>query len=392
MRKLVTTILFFICLSITAQVPHAAKQNFSNVCYFGDSVFLKQGASAGLVWTCLDNTGNGYWAPGGGSNSAWSLTGNSGTSPSSNFIGTTDVQPLLIESNSDDIISIVGHGIAPYSGVIINDADANTIVKFITQGAPIASLCDVGGNYNGTVGIFNDVTKTIKFHTATTNYLQSDTGIKIHATNGNYETFDNTFSWFNDGTFNPKDSFIGRSLVFVSHNSGRLDQAKMGVGIPVESSTLIVWSLSVTDTTGNRNGLKNTAQAIGGYDTVNGPHFIQFQVGDTVDNVMSKLFMTDGIFQFNFHDYIANTNINPLTIHPNEVVITQPVKIADGTQAAGYVYTSDASGNATWQNLSTQIFTLPVYANDAAAGGGGLITGQLYQSIIAGDGMVKIKQ
>lgn len=35
---------------------------------------------------------------------------------------------------------------------------------------------------------------------------------------------------------------------------------------------------------------------------------------------------------------------------------------------------------------------LPVYANDAAAGIGGLTTGQLYQTVVGGDGIVKIKQ
>ena len=36
--------------------------------------------------------------------------------------------------------------------------------------------------------------------------------------------------------------------------------------------------------------------------------------------------------------------------------------------------------------------SLPVYSDDAAAGAGGVITGQLYQSVSGGDGFVKIKQ
>ena len=51
---------------------------------------LKTNGAGVLTWS-NDNSGSG---------SGWSLTGNSGTSPSTNFIGTTDGQPLIFKVNN----------------------------------------------------------------------------------------------------------------------------------------------------------------------------------------------------------------------------------------------------------------------------------------------------
>jgi hypothetical protein len=56
--------------------------------------------NAGYVLTS-DSAGVGTWqAPPSGGGSGWSLTGNSGTDPSTNFVGTTDPHPLTIKANS----------------------------------------------------------------------------------------------------------------------------------------------------------------------------------------------------------------------------------------------------------------------------------------------------
>src|SRR5262245_37823296 len=48
--------------------------------------YYNSGAPSSPNWTVLGGSGNG-----------WSLAGNSGTNPSANFIGTTDVQPILFK-------------------------------------------------------------------------------------------------------------------------------------------------------------------------------------------------------------------------------------------------------------------------------------------------------
>ena len=40
----------------------------------------------------------------------WSLTGNSGTNPSTNFLGTTDNQPLVIKTNGAEAMRVAADG------------------------------------------------------------------------------------------------------------------------------------------------------------------------------------------------------------------------------------------------------------------------------------------
>ena len=41
---------------------------------------------------------------------AWELTGNAGTDPNTNFLGTTDNQPLVIKTNNNDVMNIGTNG------------------------------------------------------------------------------------------------------------------------------------------------------------------------------------------------------------------------------------------------------------------------------------------
>lgn len=56
----------------------------------------------GVTYAVLDSTGGGF--------SGWSLTGNSGTDPSTNFLGTTDAQDLVIKTNGIVIGRFSGDG------------------------------------------------------------------------------------------------------------------------------------------------------------------------------------------------------------------------------------------------------------------------------------------
>ncbi len=56
----------------------------------------QHGATAGQVLTWTGSA----WLPGSPSSSGWSLTGNTGTTPGTNFIGTTDAEPIVFKVNS----------------------------------------------------------------------------------------------------------------------------------------------------------------------------------------------------------------------------------------------------------------------------------------------------
>lgn len=85
---------------------------------------------------------------------------------------------------------------------------------------------------------------------------------------------------------------------------------------------------------------------INGGSTISATFRVQSQVGDIY---IAQFIDNAGLNTTRFFD---NGNI----IHDGDIDINGAVKIVDGTQQAGYVLTSDASGNASWQ---------------AAGGGGG---------------------
>ncbi|WP_089779025.1 beta strand repeat-containing protein [Chitinophaga sp. YR573] len=50
------------------------------------------------------------WAPAAATGSGWSLTGNAGTAPATNFIGTTDAQPFVIRTNNTEVARVATDG------------------------------------------------------------------------------------------------------------------------------------------------------------------------------------------------------------------------------------------------------------------------------------------
>jgi len=100
--------------------------------------------------------------------SSWSLTGNSGTTPATNQLGTTDAQPLIFKSNNAETLRVLSNGnvikgnttsdaklhIEGTSTSVFNDGfEDNTIPPFTTSGT--------GGNWTttNTAGNFNSGTR-----------------------------------------------------------------------------------------------------------------------------------------------------------------------------------------------------------------------------------------
>ena len=79
---------------------------------------------------------NGTWATPSGGGSGWSLTGNSGTTAGTNFIGTTDAQDLVFKSSSNEIVRIttggdvaIGNFSNPESKLEIRDMFADIYIR-----------------------------------------------------------------------------------------------------------------------------------------------------------------------------------------------------------------------------------------------------------------------
>src|SRR5262249_28955452 len=101
---------------------------------------------------------------------AWSLTGNSGTNPSTNFIGTTDAQPLMFRINNtkagyiDYNTGAVGLG---YLSLNSNKATGNTAVGYeagysITPGSNNTAI-ESSALLSDSSGIKNTARETFAF-------------------------------------------------------------------------------------------------------------------------------------------------------------------------------------------------------------------------------------
>jgi len=92
-----------------------------------------------------------YKIGGGGGGSGWALTGNASTDSSANFLGTTDLKPLLIRTNNNTVVKIDKEG---KIGV------GNT--------APISTLHVSGGQYLSLSNVFTLAPKlsNLKFNTS----------------------------------------------------------------------------------------------------------------------------------------------------------------------------------------------------------------------------------
>ncbi len=81
---------------------------------------------------------------------SWSLTGNSSTTPGTNFIGTTDVQDFVIKSNNLERMRITSAGKIGIGTTIVDSAFINVNAGSITNGSTgYPTLLNVEGSKNG---------------------------------------------------------------------------------------------------------------------------------------------------------------------------------------------------------------------------------------------------
>ncbi|MFN5459452.1 MAG: hypothetical protein ACK5AY_06050 [Bacteroidota bacterium] len=216
-----------------------------------------------------------------GSLNAWSLTGNASTTPTTNFIGTTDAQSFIIKTNDTERIRVTAGG-----KIGIGITNPSSTLSYLTV--------------NGGVGVSSD---SCHAHFFNRNYVLGSPSLKLYSTS-------NT----NGGAF--------------GINAGRAGLA------------------------GNGNLVLNEYGGFVGIGTSN--PLGKFHVNnDASGSDSSFVVTTDG--------KVGIGTATPAV----KLDIIGSVKIADGSQGAGKVLTSDASGNASWQSAS-------------ASGGGAFSNMQVY--------------
>jgi trimeric autotransporter adhesin len=135
----------------------------------------------GSAWTQLSTGGN-----------SWNLTGNAGTNPSSNFIGTTDVQPLRFRVNN-----LWAGEIHPTSGNVflgLGAGQSNTIGQSNTAVGEHALNANTEGKFNSAYGYYALAANTIGSDNTANGYrtLYSNTTGSNNTANGHSALYSNT--------------------------------------------------------------------------------------------------------------------------------------------------------------------------------------------------------
>lgn len=111
-----------------------------------------------------------------------------------------------------------------------------------------------------------------------------------------------------------------------------------------------------------------------------------FLIGNTASPEIFKVYKTGSnvYLEASYKELI----FNGVNIFTGNTQITGSLQLIDGTEAAGYILTSDATGNASWQASSTvtesYLDSLNDYADDAAAATGGVAIGKYYFNSVTG--------
>lgn len=236
----------------------------------------------------------------------WLLKGNSGTNPSTNFLGTTDSASLILRTTNAERIRITGSGAlnAGYVGVNVT--------------SPVQRL-DVGGNINivlgsgvyinnrrvistnGTANFFGGTSSGFK---NTGSYNTGVGGSALYNNTGSYNTANGYWSLFNNATGN-YNTAIG-SLSLSSNNTGSYNTSNGYAALYSNTQGNENTAFGYEVLYSNATGVENTAAGnralynnkTGGYNTANGSFCLYFDTAsyNTANGYIALYSNTNGPF------------------------------------------------------------------------------------------------
>jgi hypothetical protein len=257
-----------------------------------------------------------------GAANAWGLSGNAATS-STNFIGTTDAQPLRISTDGQQRMTIGATG---------NISIGNPVTNFplhITHNGNILSGLDIDYTYTGNAS----PAKGLKVRASTTGTGNLDAAY-IQAANS--------------GSANTTAAIYGFNTAVSPEN--------VGVRALANGNAPTV-NLNIGGSFRGQNAPTNYgvfASASGGTTNWAG-YFGNFTAGD------GKVYIKDTL--------AIGTTVPTARLH-----LAGNIRIVDGTQGNGKVLTSNAVGLASWQTLPASGSTLDAAYDFGGAGAGRTIT------------------
>ena len=291
-----------------------------------------------------DASGNATWQSGGG---GWGITGNAGTDGGSiNFVGTTDIKDLVFKTNNLERVRITSNG-----NLGIGTSTANAPLQFANSLANRKIVFYDGSNNDHQFIGFGLSPAVLRYQTDNT---------------GSDHVF---FAGTSSTTSNELMRISGTGAV--SMGGG----ISIGSGMNVTGTVNLNGTVNVTNNVGIGAATANAPLQFGNatvnrkivmYEGVNNDHqFIGFGVSPAVLRYQTDNASTDHVFYTGASSTTStelmrikgNGNVGIGTTTPTaKLEVAGQVKIADGTQGAGKVLTSDATGLATWQATAGGVF------------------------------------
>lgn len=253
-----------------------------------------------------------------GTSGFWDLTGNTATDPATNFIGTTDAQPVRFRANNTTAGQL--------------GAQTNSMVSF--------GLLSGAANTTGTANVFIGVQAGTSNTSGSANTAVGNSAGRSNTT-GQSSVFVGSGSGFNStgsfntflGTSSGQSATTGGNNTFVGNNSGAATTVGVGnVCLGANSGQTAVLDNNNTLLGGNTDiflaGITN-ATAIGHRATVSASNSLVLGSVAGVNGATSSVNVGIGV-------------INPA----DRLHVAGNIRMVDGNQAAGRVLTSDANGTA----------------------------------------------
>lgn len=268
----------------------------------------------------------------GGGGSGWSLTGNAGTNPDSNFIGTTDAKDFVTKTNGIERFRIDTNGyillgnrilsirdsVNPKNIININDADLAFQVGSVTD------------SFQSSVSIFNT---TIE-NSITSQSTGLGVGHNIDSTSSSDRVSYNGLD-FQQGVYD-NEGTKGNITTEMNIFSPSLDRDIAYLGMHYGH-----WEYFISDTSSGGSELPQGHGVFGLDSLAFATHVTEKPTSEYASKFATK-FLADTAFKF-----MIDSNETPIfSVHRNGV------KIVDGTQGSGKVLTSNAYGLANWQTLA----------------------------------------
>lgn len=267
------------------------------------------------------------WIPiGNNNNSNWNLTGNTGTNPAINFIGTTDNQDVVFRrfnvfsgriSNSNTFFGRLSGS--------VSTATNNTFLGTEAGRDNITGDQNVFiGRRSGTFGTTGSNNVLVGNGAGILNEANQNTFVGSFSGNGNFSGANNSFFGYFSGT----NTSTGGLNTFLGAFAGNANTTGIQNTIIGSNSNLLTNNL-INATAIGSNSLVSTSNSL---------------VLGSVNGINSAS---------------ATVNVGIGTTSPlDRLHIVGNLRMVDGNQAAGRVLTSDVNGTASWQNASANTWGL----------------------------------